>query len=472
MTFADIKSLEPLLTYIEARTGLKPDRYHRADLLNIVNRDFGGNVQKLIEYLRGSSESETAWQGLLNMLTVGETYFQRDNSHFRLMRDHLLPELMQSRKGAQRKIAIWCAGCSTGEEAYTIAITLREAIPDIDSWDVTILATDISERAIDHARRAVYRPWSFRRNDERFRSRFFVETDNGLQVKELIRRMVTFRRGNLVEANGIGTFDIVFCRNVMLYFSPESIVRAERMLYNAVQPGGWLFVGQAEALRTNRDRWKLHLFPGAPVYQKPKNSQALMPEPVHYEPSTTITGPIPLSLADEVVRNSAYADAVDSLREEQVEEAERQLVEVLAREPYDARAHMLLAFVYANRGAFQEANVQLDVALKVEPLLAEAHYVKAMIHLEQGKDQAAQRALQAALYCDGNHALALFMLGNLLAMNGDLTRAYRHWRSCEKTINDMPDDAFISDVSDATAGMLKMLLANHLEEAPTEISQG
>src|SRR5690606_12028717 len=99
MTFADIQSLEPLLTYIEARTGLKPDRYHRADLLNIVNRDFGGNVHKLIQYLRGSSESDAAWQGLLNTLTVGETYFQRDNSHFRLMRDHLLPELMQSRKG-------------------------------------------------------------------------------------------------------------------------------------------------------------------------------------------------------------------------------------------------------------------------------------------------------------------------------------------------------------------------------------
>lgn len=468
MTPTGVVQQEHIIRLIETRTGLSAHRHHRDDMLNEIERLSGGDYGALLTHLQQAPESDGLWQVLIRALTVGETYFLRDNNHFRLLREQILPGIVRDRANQPRpKIRVWSVGCSSGEEAYSIAITLRERLPDFSAWDIDITATDINQHAIQQAREGIYRRWSFRRNDLDFEARYFTPVTGGLQINPQIKDMVSFRQANIIEASQHHYFDVVFCRNVMLYFGEDGIRRTEKALFDALVPGGWLMLGQSEAIRFERERWLLHLFPGSPVYQKPVVSRpsTLPEEPVRYEPPTSITGNIDLSLLDEVVRDAAYADAVDAIHRDDHDAAEKYLVDVLTKEPRHARAHALMAYILANRSAIPEARIQLDTALRLDPLLPDAHYIKAMIHIEHNDREAGFRALQAALYCDGSYALASFMLGNLHAMRGELSRAHRLWRTSLGALSRYDDEDYVADVSDVNAGMLRLLLDNHLQES-------
>ncbi len=445
---------------IEQRIGLAVTTRLHTDLDAILNFLAEGELERYVRLLQRSPETDPAWQRLVHALTIGETYFLRDRGHFHILKDHVLPELIRQRRAqGNLQLAIWSAGCATGEEAYSIAIVLQELLPDLPRWNITLTGTDINDYALNVAQRGIYRDWSFRHTDDTFQRRYFDAHADGWQIKQQMRETVRFQHTNLLTGSPLTEANVIFCRNVLIYFESSRISPVEDLMFQMLCSGGWLFLGQAEAVRTRRERWTTHIFSGAVVYQKPvaRTGQNYQ----RHADTLPQTAPLPESSAEAF---TSYADAVRAVQNEQFDEAERYLAEILSHYPNHAQAHVLLASIFANRRALPEAHAHLDTALRLDPLLADAHYLRAMLMLEDGRRADAQQALRSALYCRRDHPLAALMLGSLYAQDGDRERASRVWEEALRAIRSLSPESLISDLSDLTASGLNALISKQLEK--------
>ena len=204
--------------------------------------------------LRAKRDADPAIRNkIIDAITTNETLFFRDNSPFDALQNKVIPETIDGKAGTPfaRRIRIWSAACSTGQEPYSIAIVLSEMLPDISSWDVNILGTDISDEVVARASRGWYTAHEIERGMPPARlNRFFQPENNGWRVKDSLRAMCSFERRNLLDPNSArGTFDVIFCRNVAIYFTPEARKDLFLRLAKALTPAGWLFVGCQESLR-------------------------------------------------------------------------------------------------------------------------------------------------------------------------------------------------------------------------------
>jgi chemotaxis protein methyltransferase CheR len=199
------------------------------------------------EYLRfvEHDKSREELTAMIDALTTNKTSFFRESQHFDFLRDQVLPELRS--KG--NPIRIWCAGCSSGEEPYTLAIVLREAIPELDKIDARILATDISTRVLKTAREGMYDPAHVSDIPADLRQRYFDVVPGGYRVKPSLSSIVQFARLNLMEPWPMkGHFNAIFCRNVMIYFDKPTQKTLVQRFWDCLQPGGYLFVGHSESI--------------------------------------------------------------------------------------------------------------------------------------------------------------------------------------------------------------------------------
>ncbi len=205
----------------------------------------------LVEKVRTSNDPQLELQ-VVDAITINETLFFRDHSTFEALRHKALPELIDSKQNTPfpRRMRIWSAACSTGQEPYSLAMTLAELIPDVHRWDVQIVATDISDAAIARASRGWYAQHEIDRGmtPERL-ARHFRPEGEGWRVRDELRSLIVFRRQNLLEPLVMGCrFDIIFCRNVAIYFTPQVRRDLFTRLTGCLSPGGYLFVGGQESL--------------------------------------------------------------------------------------------------------------------------------------------------------------------------------------------------------------------------------
>lgn len=452
--------IEQISTLIEQRTGLSVATRFQADFQAILNQIAGDDLAGFYQTLQHSSHSAPGWQALVRALTIGETYFFRDADTFHLLRDQVLLPLIQQRRAERRlELSVWCAGCATGEEPYSVAMSLVDLLPDLDRWRIHLLGTDINATALEHARAGIYRDWAFRHCPADVRKRHFTPVSTGWVIKPALREMVNFRLVNLFDLPTLPAFDLIFCRNVLIYLTRGQAAALETNLHSILAPGGWLLLGPSEALRAHRERWITHVFSGAVFYQKPVKAQTgpvtRRHEAGHKPAEATIAnGQPPVDL---------YAAAVTAVHNDQPHEAERLLAELLAERPNDARAHTLLAYIFGNRSALPEAHTHLDTALRCDTMLSDAHYLRAALFLEAGQTEQAEQALRAALYCCRDHLLATFLLGNLYAQSGDLVRANRAWSAARVQVNTLSPEARVSDLSDLTAAAFHTLIESQLD---------
>jgi chemotaxis protein methyltransferase CheR len=222
------------------------ERRLRERLTQLGIADFRGYYRFLRFDPAGLQEIEDAAESI----TTHETYFFREDYKLRAFRDEVLTELYRSRS-TSRRIGIWSAGCSTGEEPYTLAMLLLEAgIPS--GWDVRIFGSDLSRRVISHARRGVYGSSSFRACPERYRQAYFRPTPDGAyEISREVRALCHFGQLNLVDASRvslIGKLDVIFCRNVLIYLDPTARRAVVEQFYKRLSPGGVLLLGHSESL--------------------------------------------------------------------------------------------------------------------------------------------------------------------------------------------------------------------------------
>ncbi|MBF0321295.1 MAG: chemotaxis protein CheR, partial [Nitrospirae bacterium] len=239
--------------FISAQTGLSVTDKDLKSTVTSRMKDLGfDNVTDYCRFLESdSTETKNEWKRLCQIITTGESFFFRDKGQFYLLRNTVLKDIIEANRD-RRTLRIWSAGCSTGEEPYSLAITAFELIPDIHLWDVAIIGTDINEDAIDRARRGIYGEWSFRMVNPEITSTYFKRKKGMYELDERIRRMVVFRQGNLIRdtypdaAAGICDMDLILCRNVFIYFQPDNISLAIGKLAQTLRKDGYLITGHAE----------------------------------------------------------------------------------------------------------------------------------------------------------------------------------------------------------------------------------
>ena len=245
--------------FLREASGLALDddkRYLVEDRLQPIIRTANlSGLDELAHSLRGNPHSELA-RTVAEALTINETSFFRDRGLFTTFAERLLPDLIVARKD-QRRLRIWCAGCSTGQEPYSIAMMVDEQTRKLSGWQVEILATDISRPVIDSARRGLYSQFEVQRGlPVAMLLRYFRREGDVWQISEYLRAKVAFRTQNLVFGFGeLGSFDIIFCRNVLIYFDPATKQRVLANLRRVLADDGYLALGAAERVGSLGDHF-------------------------------------------------------------------------------------------------------------------------------------------------------------------------------------------------------------------------
>lgn len=211
-------------------------------------------------------------QRLVNLLTVNETYFYREEYQFRCLVHDLLPEIAAG-KPASQHIHIWSVPCSTGEEPYSIGMYLLEHWPAIRQWDVELSGSDIDSSALEHARRGVYHRHALRELSESLLRRYFEPIDaDHFRIGAELRASVAFTHLNVIDAAAMARFrefDVIFCRNLLIYFDDLARRLAAEALFDALRPGGFICLGHSESMSRISPLFQIRKFPDAIVYQKP-----------------------------------------------------------------------------------------------------------------------------------------------------------------------------------------------------------
>jgi len=224
------------------------------------------------QYLRFHPLALTEWEEAVELLTTNETYFFREDYQLRSFQEELLPMLASQARG-RRRLSIWSAGCSTGEEAYTIAMLIHRSRHFDRSWDVRVYGSDLSKRCVATARRGVYGTASFRAMPEDVKREYFTVKSDGLQVAEAIRSMCQFGQMNLLDddkARLLGRADAIFCRNVLIYFDAQQRKRTIDIFHERLYPGGVLLLGHAESLLNVSTAFELLHLREDLVYRRPR----------------------------------------------------------------------------------------------------------------------------------------------------------------------------------------------------------
>jgi chemotaxis protein methyltransferase CheR len=208
---------------------------------------------------------------IVDAITTHETLFFRDDSPFQALTHKVVPDLIDAKANTAfpKRLRIWSAACSTGQEPYSLAITLRELIPDIDSWDVRIHASDVSNESVQKASAGFYAAHEIERGLDKARlNKYFTANGGTWQAKHEIRGLISFERRNLLEPfRGLGPFDIIFCRNVAIYFTPTARDDMFNRLAQVLNPNGYLFIGSQESLMHMGPRFQPHLHCRAAFYR-------------------------------------------------------------------------------------------------------------------------------------------------------------------------------------------------------------
>lgn len=225
-------------------------------------------------YLRFGPQRNEELQRMVSHLTNNETYFFREQPQLQVFSEHILRSLKDRKsKNGERRLRILSAGCSTGEEPHTLAMMVYDSGQFFWNWDVEVVGLDVDHVALEKARKAVYFHNSFRSLPKELQEKHFLRQGTGAVVKENIRKLVQFRQGNLLDGSsyeGLKPTDVIFCRNVLIYFSDATILRVVRQFHELLSPGGYLFLGHAESLSRITDMLTPVRFQGAMVYQKPE----------------------------------------------------------------------------------------------------------------------------------------------------------------------------------------------------------
>ena len=469
--------LSDLSGFVASRMGLHFPQERWADLergVAAAAREFGlPDAEACARRLLSAPLTQTHVEILAGHLTVGETYFFREKNSLDALEQHIVPELLRSRRDGERRLRIWSAGCCTGEEPYSVVMLLDRVIPDPKEWIVTILATDINPRFLRKAARGVYGEWSFRGAPEWVKERYFSRRKDGrLELQPHMRGRVTFSYLNLAEdvypslPNNTNAMDVIFCRNVLMYFTAERAQSVARNLHRSLVDGGWLIVSPTETSNALFSSFSAIEFPGAVLYRKTARAEpvafaprAPVPEADALHPRAPVFASAPVAAESELPGPPIEA-APDT-------PAAPEPGTVSPPEKDDARVPSVAARNCADQGRLTEAIEWCEKAIAADKLNPAHHYLLAVIQQEQGQAEPAVQSLLRALYLDPAFVLAHFALGNIELSRGRRREARRHFANALALLRTRPHDEILAESEGLTAGRLVQIISAVLSSLPS-----
>lgn len=449
-------------------------------------------------------QSESEWKDLTLLLTTGESYFFRDRGQMKLLETQILPELIDKQKNS-RSLRIWSAGCSTGEEPYSLAIMLQKLIPNWCDWKIFILGTDINQSNLEKAKRGIYSDWSFRLVDPEVRDLYFQPHRNGWKINEDIRQMVRFGYGNLVKddfpnhASDLQDIDLIICRNVFVYFSKEAISLVIQKFSETLTLGGYLLTAHAELHGQILEKLQPMVFPESVVYQRvvaplstsfqlnnPREitrqnehlstnllasekeignlwngnkppilatSESFTPfekEPVSFkmEPPAPTTD-INAHLIEAEVTQTKAEEILKEAKELFIKKAYSQAIEriekVLLLEQRNFQAYYLMAQAYANLGQGSKAKEAAKQAISIDELSADPYYLLAQVAEEQGDIEQAKIFWKRIIYLAPYAILAYLELAALYEAEKDWIRAKKMRTTALGLLKGLPSESILEE---------------------------
>ncbi len=412
------------------------------------------SCSEYLKQLTGSGFRDGELDSLVGELTIGETYFFRQPEHFQALREAVFPELLE-RNGASRRIRVWSAGCATGAEPYSIAILLDLDLRDrVAGWDISILATDINTEFLARAREAHYREWAFRETPAEVRQRCFERDGDAWVLKPEFRRRVSFRRHNLAEDGDFASlgepFDLILCRNVMIYFNPELIRKTAAAFHRALAPGGWLGVGHAELNLEFFADFSSANPAGVTFYRKlhPESTQNRTPEPAE-SPDAQQRPPVLRAKPPDPLRRAPRTATPPP----------RPVSPVIGARLPDLEGVRLLA----DRGEWTAAATLGRGLVEAEPLNPQAHFTLGLILEHTVSCEEAERSQRRAIYLDRGFALAHYHLGTCLERGRRPEEARKAFRNVIQLLVSRPAEELIEHGDGMTVSELKELARMHVE---------
>lgn len=431
--------MDTLEKLVADRTGLVlPERERRRFEQTISERFRLRKVASIDDYCAllnsDTVECREEWKSLVRNLTTGETYFFRDKGQFAVLEERILPELIEKRKNA-RSLRIWSAGCSSGEEPYSLAILLDELLPARRDWNISIVGTDINEDAIEKARKGLYTHWSFRMVEPEMQKRYFKRRKDEWDIDERLRNSVRFSSGNLIDdlfpSHEICNMDLILCRNVFIYFNSDAISAVVAKFVDTLNEGGYLITGHGELHLHGYTGLKARIFPESVVYQK-------IAEPERREAS--------------FVKREASHEIRDTFHE--IRKTSHVSQDKISSQSVIEKSLIELAQEYADRGEYEKAEESCKRALEAEPYSARCYYLLSQISEAQGREEEAIGLLKKAIYLEPSFVAAYLELGYTYDKHCDAARARKMRETAVGLLEKLSQDTLVKPYKDITAGEL------------------
>ncbi len=432
--------------------------------LNRILPSLGVDVTDNIQHLLNGNHNGI-WTKLVSALTVGETYFMRNQAQFEALRSLVLPGMIHTIPPGS-PLVFWSAGCASGEEAYSIAMCVKKYAPAFWPNRVRIIATDINPNFLTRAKLGRYSNWSLRHLETRWRQDFFTQDrDKHWIIDNQLTQTVQFRHHNLVssklpdhiEKNSVA---VIFCRNVFIYLSPGAIQKVLDLFASALQTGGILFLGHAESFVATQN-WQADYHHGTFFFRYQENrtsdtnfNNKLQSEklgttnlsyPTHHpEPLQSKRPPWPKSPASSLPNHTPPVQIT-----------------------IDALLHQ--ARIFINQGRLEDADNCLKILLRQDKVSTEGYFLSALVY-DQRKDwSSARHALKNAIFLDKRLVLGHYLLATLDEREGAIASALKRYHTIKKLLGELDDRSPLPLGDGLTAGRLRELIAMRITELSVPI---
>lgn len=431
--------LDGLVSAIQKKFGIvmgpsgEKAREKAASMVKDLSLELGENPDRI--FLMILERSDQAFiERISPHITVGETYFFRDRKALNSFKTEIVPQLSSS---AKRPIKIWSAGCSTGEEPYSLAMILEDSTLALGDG-FRVYGTDLNGNSLKKAKRGIYGRWSFRGMNEAEVLRYFEPFEEGLfRIKDRYRSRVSFDSINLIDSAlpwRNGEIDVIFCRNVMMYFDDKSRRKVLQSFMEALSPEGWLVVAACET----------SLLEGTPFSAVHFDGQTFFSPSVKHHPPVTVID----DWSPDIPLWDHYGDHFQRESSEPIEWEEDRLEEATPEDSRDTDEIRSLA----DRGMLEEAlEVCLSLGNSTDPYV---HYLTSTVHQGRGDFRAAKESLRRAIFLDPSFVIAHYSLVGIAISEGNHRDRDRHMRNALELLLEMKKDEAVPYGEGATAGDL------------------
>ncbi len=485
--------------YIETRTGIHMDEGKQSYFaMNVDARMHALGLNDYSAYytfLTTSAQGTKEFAELLDLILIKETFFFRDERQINTLIHNVLPALREEKNG--KEIRIWSAGCATGEEPYTLAMAIKENFP-ADAINFSIYATDISAGAVSYAKNGVYGKGSMRAIDKVILNKYFVQKEGRYHLMEEVKQRIHFDVVNLVEPYlpiGGNGFDVIFCKNVIIYFELETIKKVIHRFYDTLASGGYFFVGHSESLWQVSNEFTLEEISGVFLYRKnaknPIQSPSELMASERHVSDTPRLSALPGGASQQYRYRQLSNNAASGIKENNINnrkaasitklsqrsgtaalpmhtdrkaqhttdgnagareklhvllekglsftgDDEEQILEdvqtIIEKDPKNTGAHLFLGKIYANMGLYDKALRKATDVLNIDDLNADAYELMGSVYYKSNENEKAIVSFKRAIYLNEKMLLSHYYLGNLYKDANLFRQAVKEYKNVMRTM--------------------------------------